>query len=173
MVQPSLYIQKTEAQGKESTGQVSTKSSGRDQIKKRSGNFPLREWGVQWLRLHASNAGAVGLIPGWETKIPHVMQQMNVCRPYPLLEVPVNIFRHVLDITIGHVNNSTFFFLFPLPFANLECFLFLSRRKRPTLSCLKPLGLLPVAMHSLRNVNKLLGCGESDCQCLSSVLQLK
>ena len=26
---------------------------------------------VQWLRLHASTAGGVGSIPGWETKIPH------------------------------------------------------------------------------------------------------
>ena len=74
LVQPSLYIQKTKAQGKESTGQVSPKSSGRDQIKKRSGDFPGWGVGVQWLRLHASNAGAAGLIPGWETKIPHVMQ---------------------------------------------------------------------------------------------------
>ena len=30
---------------------------------------------VQWLRLHASNAGAgVGSIPGGGTKIPHAMQ---------------------------------------------------------------------------------------------------
>ena len=28
---------------------------------------------VQWLRLHASTAGAVGLTPGWGTKIPHAM----------------------------------------------------------------------------------------------------
>ena len=27
---------------------------------------------VQWLRFCASNAGGVGSIPGWETKIPHV-----------------------------------------------------------------------------------------------------
>ena len=26
---------------------------------------------VQWLRLCAPNAGGLGLIPGWETKIPH------------------------------------------------------------------------------------------------------
>ena len=26
---------------------------------------------VQWLRLHASNAGGMGLIPVWGTKIPH------------------------------------------------------------------------------------------------------
>ena len=29
---------------------------------------------VQWLRLCASNAGGVGLIPGWGMKIPHVSQ---------------------------------------------------------------------------------------------------
>ena len=29
---------------------------------------------VQWLRLHASNAGGVGLIPGRGTKIPHATQ---------------------------------------------------------------------------------------------------
>ena len=28
---------------------------------------------AQWLRLHASTAGAVGLTPGWGTKIPHAM----------------------------------------------------------------------------------------------------
>ena len=28
---------------------------------------------VHWLRLHASSMGALGLIPGWETKIPHAM----------------------------------------------------------------------------------------------------
>ena len=29
---------------------------------------------VQWLRLHASNAGGTGSIPSWGTKIPHVMR---------------------------------------------------------------------------------------------------
>ena len=29
---------------------------------------------VQWLRLHASNAGILGLIPGQGTKIPHATQ---------------------------------------------------------------------------------------------------
>ena len=28
---------------------------------------------VQWLRLHASNAGGTGLLPGQETKIPHAI----------------------------------------------------------------------------------------------------
>ena len=30
---------------------------------------------VQWLKLHASNAGDTGLIPGWGTKIPYAMQR--------------------------------------------------------------------------------------------------
>ena len=30
-------------------------------------------WQVQWLRFHTSNAGGVGLIIGWGTKIPHAM----------------------------------------------------------------------------------------------------
>ena len=29
---------------------------------------------VQWLRLHTSNAGCSGLIPGWGNKILHAMQ---------------------------------------------------------------------------------------------------
>ena len=29
---------------------------------------------VQWLRLCVSNAGAVGSIPGWGTKIPHAVR---------------------------------------------------------------------------------------------------
>ena len=29
---------------------------------------------VQWLRLCGSNAGAMGSIPGWGTKIPHAVQ---------------------------------------------------------------------------------------------------
>ena len=28
---------------------------------------------VQWLRLGASNAGGMGSIPGWGTKIPHAV----------------------------------------------------------------------------------------------------
>ena len=28
---------------------------------------------VQWLRLHASSARGMGLIPGWGTKTPHAM----------------------------------------------------------------------------------------------------
>ena len=30
--------------------------------------------GVQWLRLCTPNAGGMGLIPGWGTKIPHATQ---------------------------------------------------------------------------------------------------
>ena len=34
---------------------------------------------VQWLRLHASTAGGMRLIPGWETKIPRaVWNRQNV-----------------------------------------------------------------------------------------------
>ena len=33
---------------------------------------------VQWLRLHSSTAGGVGLIPDWRTKIPHVRVQPRV-----------------------------------------------------------------------------------------------
>ena len=29
---------------------------------------------IQWLRIHIPNAGGTGLIPGWETKIPHSAQ---------------------------------------------------------------------------------------------------
>ena len=29
---------------------------------------------VQWLKLHDFNAGDMGLIPGWGTKIPHAVQ---------------------------------------------------------------------------------------------------
>ena len=34
---------------------------------------------VQWLRLHTSNAGAMGSIPGQGTKIPHVTEQLSLC----------------------------------------------------------------------------------------------
>ena len=30
---------------------------------------------MQWLGLHASTVGNVGLIPGWGTKIPHAKKQ--------------------------------------------------------------------------------------------------
>ena len=33
---------------------------------------------VQWLKLHASNAGDAGLIPGQGTKLSHAA---NMCRP--------------------------------------------------------------------------------------------
>ena len=36
-------------------------------LKKEEGTSPV----VQWLRLHASTAGDMGLIPGRGTKIPH------------------------------------------------------------------------------------------------------
>ena len=33
---------------------------------------------AQWLRLHVSNAGDAGLIPGRETKIPHAVEQLSL-----------------------------------------------------------------------------------------------
>ena len=33
---------------------------------------------VQWLRLCASIAGGMGLIPGWGNKIPHAAQNKNL-----------------------------------------------------------------------------------------------
>ena len=50
---------------------------------------------VQWLRLHGSNAGGAGLIPGQGTKIPHAVQpkifkkiekERNNCKNYIQLE---------------------------------------------------------------------------------------
>ena len=43
-----------------------------------TGGLNLETWGRdflggQWLRLHASNAEAAGLIPGEETKVPHAV----------------------------------------------------------------------------------------------------
>ena len=35
---------------------------------------PNKMMAVQWLGLHASTAGGMGSIPGWETKIPHAKQ---------------------------------------------------------------------------------------------------
>ena len=34
---------------------------------------------VQWLRLHASNAGGAGLIPGQGTRTPCAMEHESVC----------------------------------------------------------------------------------------------
>ena len=44
---------------------------------------------VQWLRTHC-NAEDAGLIPGWETKIPHAAQQLSPKIPWVMrtYEVP-------------------------------------------------------------------------------------
>ena len=45
---------------------------------KMTGTSPV----VQWVRLYSSNIGGEGLIPGWETKIPHAVwcsQKVNKC----------------------------------------------------------------------------------------------
>jgi len=41
----------------------------------RNQDFP--GWAVQYLRRHACTSGNTDLIPGWETKIPHVMQPVK------------------------------------------------------------------------------------------------
>ena len=54
-----------------------------------SSNFKMRQiWSttykigtslvVQWLRLHASTAGGMDLIPGWRVKIPHATGQLSL-----------------------------------------------------------------------------------------------
>jgi len=42
-----------------------------NQLKKKKRQLPRTSLRVQWLRLHASNAEDVGLIPGRGIKIPH------------------------------------------------------------------------------------------------------
>ena len=38
-------------------------------------NLPaVQETVIRWLRLHAPNAGSTGSIPGWGTKIRHVIR---------------------------------------------------------------------------------------------------
>ena len=34
--------------------------------------------GVQWLKNQPCNAGDMGLIPGWGTKIPHAAEQLSL-----------------------------------------------------------------------------------------------
>ena len=43
---------------------------------------------VQWLRLCTSNAGGMGLIPGWGTKIPHAAQHSQKKKRFHLLPSP-------------------------------------------------------------------------------------
>ena len=46
---------------------------------------------VQWLRLHASSARGMGLIPGWGTKIPHAMWPKNLKNKYFLKVIKMQI----------------------------------------------------------------------------------
>ena len=52
--------------------------------------FNIGKWGtsrvVQWLRLHTSNAGGLGLIPGQGTK--SHMLQLRVCMPQQIFHMP-------------------------------------------------------------------------------------
>ena len=50
---------------------------------------------VQWLKLHNFDAGDMGSIPGWETKIPHAVRhgqktnkQTNKPRRFPMAVIP-------------------------------------------------------------------------------------
>ena len=56
---------------------------------------------VQWLRLCASTAGDVGLIPGWGTKIPHAIGHSQKNIPYASIL-----------LTYYYTNGSLFFLSF-------------------------------------------------------------
>ena len=48
---------------------------------------------VQWLKLHDFNAGDMGSIPGWETKIPHAVRhgqkkKKKKIRRFPMAVIP-------------------------------------------------------------------------------------
>lgn len=79
--------------------------------------------------------------------------KVNIDRSYSFLETPVNIFKHVLWITIDYVNNNMLHSISP-PFAKRALFLILPQRRRSMLLCLKALALLSVPVHPLENVNK-------------------
>ena len=51
----------------------STNKTGKD-LEKKKKSSPRTTPVVQWLRLPASTAGSMGLIPGQGTKIPHAMK---------------------------------------------------------------------------------------------------
>ena len=59
------------------------------------GDFPA----IQWLRLCASNAGGMGSIPGWGTKVPHAVQPAK-----KLNKTEQNIYeRKLLELKITNV----------------------------------------------------------------------
>ena len=47
---------------------------------------------VQWLRLSASNAGGVGSIPSWGTKIPHATQYSTHTHTHKISQATLQLF---------------------------------------------------------------------------------
>ena len=72
-------------------------------LKKKTGTFTLctqrTSLAIQWLRLHTSNAGRVGSIPGWGTKISHALRcgqkqtnkKQNKTKPQIYVPGPIHI----------------------------------------------------------------------------------
>ena len=61
---------------------------------------------VQWLRLHPSNTGVMGLIPDWGTKIPHAMWSSQKKRGGR------NINLSIIEEGLAKENSSVFYLLF-------------------------------------------------------------
>ena len=49
---------------------------------------------IQWLRLHTSTSGGMGLIPGWGTKIPHptcnTVKKIKKNKMYKDIDIRIN-----------------------------------------------------------------------------------
>ena len=58
---------------------------------------------VQWLRLHASNAGGIGLIPVWGTKIPHAGMPTCDAAKYVYISF-YNTSKHLSSVSHGLSN---------------------------------------------------------------------
>ena len=57
---------------------------------------------VQWLKLHTSNAGGTGSIPGWGTKISYAMQQGKKKKRLTVLTYVFQSFIHVRPHGLQH-----------------------------------------------------------------------
>lgn len=92
----------------------------------------------------------------------------------PLSETSAIIFQYVLCITTDHVNNSMFLSISTL-FPNLVlCFVFFSPQEKKVNIALSETTRTPLNNCAFpQKCQQFLGCGESGCQNLSSVLQLK
>ena len=79
---------------------------------------------VQWLRLHPSTAGGINLIPGWGTKIPHVVQSKNKTKQrISLKKVSFCIFLIISGIKYLFISLKDFCisFFVKLPFVIFFC----------------------------------------------------